>query len=380
MYRLLCKKKRKNKIIIGFKTVFSNDAVVAAGRNLPWFIPILIALASVVLALIPSFVTGIRSDMGYSSLGANSYGYENGLVAFGDFLESEKNTLSMKIENNELKVTGWNEALDHRNAGSQWFSYPITEPLPQPETSSSSAEASTSTEVPVVVTPTVTNGFEVFYYEENENIKFEDFRTRILQNLNPYTIQERFDNPDRTYGTTYRTNLLLLAKDRFYFAKFQRTVNGTGSHFYGKFDHPSMQGMNLLDLYKVSVDATPGSLQRTNEIRNNWKDFFRNSYESTKSTSVWSMTGVMFGVDIGVILLFGLVLFIMTRGKNNPFRTIKWYETMMMAGWASFSPAVIAIPIGFLLSQFSAFIFIFLYGLRVMWMSMRALRPYEVAK
>ena len=354
----------KAKLFTGLKTIISNESCVEAGRTLPFWIPILITLAAIVLALIPSVVSGLNADMGANALGSNSYGYENGLIAFGDFLEENKATLKLEIKDNQLVETGWTTALEARSAGSQWFSYPLNYNASQKEGE-------------VVLTPGDRIGFEVFI--NNSDIPDDKFRNVVMTNHNPFTDGERADNPDGTTGDTYRTNVLILSKTEFYFAKFPRNSTGSGAHFVGKYDAPSMQGKNFLEYFKLGEGTQKGTLQEATDIRNNWITFFRESYESTKQSSVWSMAGIMAGVDFGTVVLFGFVIFLMTRGKNNPFRIVKWYEALEMAGWASFSPAVLAIPVGFLLPAYAAFVFLFLYGLRVMWMSMRALRPYEVA-
>ncbi|MDD7715503.1 MAG: hypothetical protein PUJ84_06330, partial [Mollicutes bacterium] len=99
--------------------------------------------------------------------------------------------------------------------------------------------------------------------------------------------------------------------------------------------------------------------------------------ETQKNTQSWTYCGIMAAVYVGLEFLFGLVIFLMTRGKRNPFRIYTFWETQKMAYWASVSPAILSLIVGFLLPQFAMMGFIFLFGLRIMWMSMRSLRPYE---
>jgi hypothetical protein len=72
--------------------------------------------------------------------------------------------------------------------------------------------------------------------------------------------------------------------------------------------------------------------------------------------------------------LLGLTVFLMTRGKTNPFRIYTFWECQKIAYWAAFSPSVLAL-IGFAFPAYAPLVYIFLYGMRVMWMSMRSLRP-----
>ena len=71
-----------DKVKTGFLTLISNNAVVKAGRNYTWIVPLILGLLAAIIALIPSFVTGMIADPGKSFLGTNSYGVENGLALF----------------------------------------------------------------------------------------------------------------------------------------------------------------------------------------------------------------------------------------------------------------------------------------------------------
>ena len=106
------------------------------------------------------------------------------------------------------------------------------------------------------------------------------------------------------------------------------------------------------------------------------------AYNSTKITNAWMNTGIFSAVFVGLALVLGLMVFLMTRGKNNPFRIYTFWESQKIAYWASFSPAVLSL-LAFIpaLSNYAILMYIFFYGMRVMWMSMRSLRPqYEESK
>ncbi|MCR5079032.1 MAG: hypothetical protein K6B65_03820 [Bacilli bacterium] len=348
----------KHNLKVGFGTLISNNCVVEAGRTFHWWIPLLLGILSVILALVPNFVIGLNTDVGNNFIGSNTYGFENGLVQFGDYLEDNKTDVSFIIKNKEMTVTGWES--------DYWYSYASEAPI-------------TSGDDSVVVQPTYTYGFEVFYNDSSvTGISDTDYRTRVLKNCNPITDTQRTNNPDGSTTSTYRTNFIIFNKTNFVYGKFPRNTTTAGSTYIGYYDAVE-DGYNLLSLFTLKEGTAWGSRAATDEIRANWKSFFTKSYESTKISSVWSMAGIMFGVNTGVILLFGFVIWLMTRGKMNPFRSVKVVEAFCMAGWAAPSCAILSM-IGFALTGYAAFIFIFLYGIRIMWMSMRALRPYDTGK
>ena len=348
----------------GFGTLVSNDMVVKAAREWHWWTPVILAVASVVVALVPSFVLGMKADVGSSMLGSNSYGAENGLVHFGEFLE--KNNADFLVKGGKLEASGWEAALKSTVAADatapQWFTY----------TPAKTNENAPDTEDH--------NTFEVFFNGPESTISDSDFRTRVRANKNPYTDLYRVEaNADATYPA-YRTNALILGVDSFQFLKFPANASSNGANFVGKFADFA-EGTSLKSLYTtaISEDAAVGTVTLSTAVSKNWQGFFTQSYVSTKVSAVWQMTGIMAAVNVGVVLLFGLVLFLMTRGKNNPFRVVTFWESMKMSFWASFSPAVLALAFGFLFTQYASFLFVVLLGLRIMWMSMRSLRPYDVA-
>jgi maltodextrin utilization protein YvdJ len=71
----------------------------------------------------------------------------------------------------------------------------------------------------------------------------------------------------------------------------------------------------------------------------------------------------------------------MTRGKSNPFRVYTFWECQKIAYWASLAPAILAMILSFSLPAYAMIYYIFFYGMRIMWMSMRSLRPqYDESK
>ena len=71
----------------------------------------------------------------------------------------------------------------------------------------------------------------------------------------------------------------------------------------------------------------------------------------------------------------GLMVFLLTRGKTNPFRIYTFWDCQKIAYWAVPAPSVISLALGFFMSNFALVSFALVVGLRVMWLSMRTLRP-----
>ena len=82
----------------------------------------------------------------------------------------------------------------------------------------------------------------------------------------------------------------------------------------------------------------------------------------------------MLGVNAGISIFMGFMLWVLTRGKNN----LRWFgiwETQKIVGWTTVTPAILTTGLGFLISSFSQVMFPLLLGVRIMWLSMKLLRP-----
>ena len=88
------------------------------------------------------------------------------------------------------------------------------------------------------------------------------------------------------------------------------------------------------------------------------------------------MTSLLFlGIYVGLVFVMGLLVFVLTRGKNNMFNYLTFIDTQKIVWWACLTPAILAMILGFILTNFAQMMFIVLLGLRVMWISMKQLRP-----
>ena len=110
-------------------------------------------------------------------------------------------------------------------------------------------------------------------------------------------------------------------------------------------------------------------------VKANYNEIFNEVYLTSKNKTFWTYCGIFYGVYLVLVVFMGLMLFLLSRGKNNPMNYLTFWTTFKMACWSTLAPAVLAMVLGFLLASYATLFFIILYGLRIMWMSMRQLRP-----
>jgi hypothetical protein len=346
--------KTKDNLKLGFSSIISNGACVELGRNKPWYGAVLVGLLSLILAVIPIGVTRAWVHAGDSMFTTPTYEYETGLVQFESALKDKNVSIVVDSDTKTLSSTNFHN-LD-ADTDHTWYRY--------------------------VNTDTKTTMFEVFYTQATD-ADFSTFCTNVYNLKNPYT--------GVASGRTLCSYLVLGQKA---YVGYKYANNATASSGYkgavsGQYDRtPSFKFEDLInkDTHGKDYDLKLADVNATNydkyqaEIIATYKQFFNEGYETLKITAAWSWTGIMAGVYAAFIIFMGLMIFLMTRGKNNPYKIYTFWETQKMSYWAAFTPAALACGLGFAFSTYALFIFILFYGMRIMWMSMKTLRPETTSK
>jgi hypothetical protein len=159
------------------------------------------------------------------------------------------------------------------------------------------------------------------------------------------------------------------------------TGEGFTTAFSGTYD-AIPTGTNLGNFVLTDVDGntinTNDLVLYTRVVFDNWLNFFDQSFAYSKSVLLLAQTGLTFVVNAIMALLMSLVIFIMTRGKNNPNKHFKFSDTMKIGAWALLAPALLTIVAGALFPEFAGTAFVLFVGLRLMWLSSRYLRPVDM--
>ena len=352
------KKKRKglsnetlSKIKNGFGTILSNEAVIKSAREMKGpldLIAIGLALASIVLSVLPTFISRINIKASSAVFSSPVALYDQGVSEFIDALVYDPATGAERAQALELKIS---------EAGTFSFSKEDQVALTGGEDKwFTLTRASTSTPV-----------FEVFF-NNNDALEDNTFFDRIYTNKNPYTGEERTADVK-----TVQTSYMAFGKNNI---RFQRVIVGqTTAVLPGRYDRLGGTDFTAKAKELRAAGLSPAQAEYVTKVTEYMSNIINLSYETDKVAGAWQYTGIFAGVNTGLIVLFGLVIFLMTRGKKNPFRIINFWETQKIAYWACFTPAIISMIGGFLLTQYAFIFFMFTFGMRMMWMSMRSLRP-----
>lgn len=339
------------------RTLFSNGACVD-GKEKRWYWPVLVAVLSALIATIPTLVSRFSVKASSFFTSGFLYSYDHSLDAFNNAAKD----VSMKVNNGVLTLdeSAWssiNNPASPESAYKYWGYYYIVPVEVTEETPKSKIELGkiiTKTDVKYC-------GLAVYYSGDEHSYTYA--KKVLLAATNDPNAQLSHPRKD------YSTDIIVIGKTDLYIAKGTKGSAAPKSSVVIKYDHPSFQGKDLKSF--MLADANRTTIEA-------WSSLLDMGYDSTRNTVAWEYSGIMLGISAGTILLMGVLVFVMTRGKNNPYNFYTFWQSQKIAYWASAMPALLSL-LSMLpaLSTFGMFMFPMLLILRSTWMSMKTLRPVQ---
>lgn len=307
----------KNNIKLFFKSLISNNACIDGAKKKPWYTAIIIFFLSLIVALVPTFVKTIKVR-GSDSFATYNYGLAEATRAFEENIESNGVTFTVidsLVEEKEknLVCSGDNYVFTYTNANGS------------PEVNFRYIAEPTDEEINSIMK---SNTSELLFTSKNFYLHLVNFNSSdktVLKDLGCIKAYKYLD-------TGYTLNSLVAKND-----------DGTVS---------------------------------TADTWSNWLKFYDKAYNFDRLTVLWQQCLIIGCVDIAITVLMGFMIWVLTRGKNNPYKLIiNFWEGQKIAYWSAVAPAILTCGLGFLLSSFSNALFALLIGIRIMWLSTKSLRP-----
>ena len=335
-----------------FKSIISNQAAIDGAKEAPLFIAIIFFLISLVLPLIP-IMTTVSGYYGASFVATYNYSADVGLY---------RTTTQLQVDGFEFKVDNGQ------------LSFYQNDTLYDFDTKDS-----------LVATHKLKAGENdyynfMFYITNKTGDALVNYVKEIAaKQYESGSLNPRDPNKEDIYiaqnTTFYTPSFIVLAKETMGVQLFKYNSTTAVAATFGGLDWWHTQSGDLLArMATVDPEVTVSGVEA---VFDNWKQVFNETYENQKVRTFWTQVGIYAGVYGGLILFMGLMIFILTRGKNNPNRTINFFVAEKIAWWAAFTPAVLGMLMGFIMpgNVIGQMGFIILLSLRVMWLSMRQLRP-----
>ena len=189
------------------------------------------------------------------------------------------------------------------------------------------------------------------------------------------------DKKDKT--AVYKPSYIVLYPEGLVMAVYAEKATSPAGTSYGGSDWKRFEkNVDIIGSMSKVVNEdsseTPYDLRNSNYtdgVLKNWKTTFNKSYENRKIVNFWATSGIYYGIYLALTIFMGLLIFLLTRGKKNPYNYLSLLTCEKIEAWICFAPAVLGMVVGFIFANFAVMAYIMLLGLRTMWLSMKQLRP-----
>lgn len=124
--------------------------------------------------------------------------------------------------------------------------------------------------------------------------------------------------------------------------------------------------LTVYDFFDLgTLKYSDGEAATADEVIDNLIAFVDVAYSSVKIESAWYETGVYAVMNMGVILVGGLIFFISTRSKGSS-KHFKFFEALKIASFLSLTPALVTFVTSFFFSTYSSYVFLLVFAFRLM--------------
>lgn len=368
------KKQTKENLGLVFGSLLSNKKAVEAGKKLPWWMALISFLLAIFLPVIPTMVN-ISKSYGSQMFKSSNYTYGIDTQLTGASIDIVKNGYEFKIgDDNRLLAykdsTSFSPSVSEDNKPIAQYVNSVTNQIDF-EIYYSSRLAKGSNNLQNLLDTISKRQYKVGTKEEGTNEDSKKAKAASSETIKYYT-----------------PSFMLLYADGILLYTYKANTTTTNGNTGGNWRHHE-KGLNLFDsltTVKVSEDTTltaktgnKDELLRNasyiNGVFDNWKKSFDLNYLDTKDKSFTYSTLIFLGIYFALSFFMGLMVFLLTRGKKNVYRYLSFFTCEKINAWASFCPGLLSLILGFMMPNYAVMFFIALLGLRIMWLSMKELRP-----
>ena len=358
-----------------FASLISNDAAIEGAKTAPWWIAIVMLVIGTFLPIIPIMVNASKT-YGASFLLGNTYGYEQALVG---------SSLKLKYENYEFTINENKELIGTHNGAVMEKTWVEDADL-TPINGHYLALDNDGNEYVAL---------DIYYSDRPYSSSDKSIKSMIKQfdKNNSYYIgttikvseatEEQKSAFDAAKTKTYTPSYLILYKTGMYSKIYKYNSTSAAATTYEGMDWKKLNidvGLIQATTYVLDKDGkavaeNPKDTAYVEGVMNNWKAAFNRGYLNQKTKTFWFNSGLYYGIYIVLAFFMGLLMFLLTRGKNNPNRNLNLWIGFKISMWIDFTPGLLAMILGFVFTPAAGVGYIALIGIRTMWLSMRQLNP-----
>ena len=345
-----------------FASLIKNDSAIDGAKTAPWWIAVILFVIGTFLPIIPIMVNNSKT-YGAQYISSSVFGYEQALATTS--VELKEKGYSFKVENNEL-IARYNDEVI--------------------VATSEEVDGVSKDETPLAIYETNREGikqyaFQIYYSDRpySKGTKSITNLAKAIENKKYVVGGEDLYNVD-VHGkkaSTYIPSYLILYKGGFVSKIFKTGTATAGSSTYSGYDWKNAKFEELLTniLTVQGVEQNLADANYVNGVLENFKVIANDAYKNQKVYTFWFQSGLYYGIYLALGVFMGFMLWVLTRGKNNPNRNLTVWVGIKISWWIDFTPGLLAMILGFVWSAAAGLAYIVLMGLRTMWLSMRSLNP-----
>ena len=369
------KDRTKEIIKDGFGSLINNAACIRGAKHGPLWLTIVMFVLSLLLPVVPLFVNQANIK-GSSFLGSYSYSLEKYIPSIALSLKNQNVKISVTDEH-KLSITKDGTLLNYEDYGVLYDA----EGKPAGVKKALDEYIDTGYTATEVIPEPKQYGFRVFVSDAETAKGRKEFTSAVVaKKFKLNTIEEAGATDTDVYIPSY----MVLFKNAFFVSIYANNqAKAVTTSYVGDYKTMKATDDGLAYLLNVTtkeggaIEASLTNPDYTNGVLANFKTVMNKSYETLKVTNMWGTSGIYLGVFTGMSLVMGFLMWILTRGKNNPNNYYSPWLTAKIEARLALSPAIITLVAGFFLTSYAPIIFIGTLGLRVMWTSMKELRPVQ---
>ena len=396
------KERTREAIRDGFGGIVKNAAALRGAKNGPLWLTIAMFFASILLPIVPLFVSA-SSMTGSSFIKTNTFGLERYVTKAA--LDLKAADYEFGIDNHLLSISESNSSIDYDSYDNHLVDEDRVITPFYTYTDSVSGEY----DFVVYVSDINKETPKVESVNAKGKVVKTNAKTAFLQRIAKYIYEtgtttcydtakadqkEIVDNAKKKGSTDPKTfyypSYAVFFQDSFNVVCCygEKAVTGTNNGA-ADYKHTENNAKCLETLLAVkdkegnyiaqgdTIEQKMANEDYYNGVLANFKKFLNKSYLASKAKTTMVTCLFSLAVFAGMSLIMGFLMWIMTRGKNNPNNYFSLWLCFKLEARLAFTPGLITLLLGFLLTSYAQMIFILTLGMRVMWISMKELRPVQ---
>lgn len=305
------------------KTLFNNQAVIN-GKNRKFYQSLIVVLLSLIFAILPVF--SLTMSMNGSSVitKTDNSSLDVSLNLFSKYLSENSDTVAFKTtEDGEFYVEGFTE--------------------------------------------------KEFYVGEKHLLSI-----KVLSDNDNLTEISKFYTEGTTDGkpTVNPKSFMLIGKTELYIYTFANgaknvlnedgSIKSTASYTTTYLGYASsFKNQNFADFYHNELNGSSLCVEE-------WSHALNKMYKPYKQSTVLYTCSVYSALNLVIIVTMSLITMIMTKIRKNQCEPLTFVQSLNCMNWASLSPAIISMILGFLFSSLASIMFIICIGVRSVALSSKA--------